>query len=119
MSTETIRTIRDGEPWTATATFTQLLSSEDTTSSTLLYVHRDHEDYQGRGALDGNLDYVSFTTSGVCRHKAAEALGGEAGRVGIGANTPYLSSGPARRSILDLTSLRTRQLEARERCDYI
>ena len=85
----------------------------------LLYVHGNRRVILGRGALDGHLDYVSFTTSGVCRHKAAETLGGEAGRVGIGANTPYLSSGPARRSILDLTSLRTRQLEARERCDYI
>ena len=62
---------------------------------------------------------LRLTTSGVCRHKTAEALSWEAGRVGIGVNTPYLSSGPARRSILDLTSLRTRQLEARERCDYI
>ena len=30
MSTETVWTIRDGEPWTATSTFTQLLSSCNT-----------------------------------------------------------------------------------------
>ena len=37
-STETIMTIRDGEPRTFTSTFTQLLSS----SSMLLNIHRDH-----------------------------------------------------------------------------
>ena len=42
-STETIRIIRDGEPRTATSTFTQLLSSERV--SALLYVYRDHKDY--------------------------------------------------------------------------
>ena len=36
-STETIRTIRDGEPWTATSTFTQLLSS---VAERLLYAFR-------------------------------------------------------------------------------
>ena len=40
-STETIRTVRDGEPRTATSTFTLLLSSVNI-SSMLLYVHRDH-----------------------------------------------------------------------------
>ena len=41
-STETIRLIRDGDPRTATSTFTQLLSSE---VSVLLYVHRNHQAY--------------------------------------------------------------------------
>ena len=40
--TETIRTIRDGKPRTATSTFTQLLVQF---SSVLLYVHRDRKDY--------------------------------------------------------------------------
>ena len=46
-STETIlRTIRDGEPRTATSTFAQLLSSEGLSSrSVLLYAHRDLKDY--------------------------------------------------------------------------
>ena len=51
-STQTIGTIRDGEPRMATSTFTQLLSS----SFMLLYVHRDHRDYQGQGADDGHFD---------------------------------------------------------------
>ena len=55
--TETIRVIRDGEPRTATSTFTQLPSSDVyCSSSMLLYVHRDHKDYKGRGAQDGHLD---------------------------------------------------------------
>ena len=38
--------IRDGEPRTATSTFSQLLSSEClSSSSVLLYVHRDRKDY--------------------------------------------------------------------------
>ena len=43
-STETIRTIRDGAPRTATPIFPQLLSSECSggSRSMLLYVHRDH-----------------------------------------------------------------------------
>ena len=65
-STETIRTIRDVEPRTATSTFTQLLSSaivggnttlctattesdnrkSPSSSSMLLYVHRDHKNYK-------------------------------------------------------------------------
>ena len=53
-----LRTVRDGEPRTATSTFTQLLSSEPTHSSPmLLYVHRDHKDYYGRVAQDGHLDF--------------------------------------------------------------
>ena len=46
-STETIRLIRDGEPRTATSTFTQLLSSDTTTEivSVLLYIHRNHQAY--------------------------------------------------------------------------
>ena len=50
-STETVRTIRDGdsEPRTSTSTFTQLLSSVLWVCSMLLYVHRDRTDYQGRG----------------------------------------------------------------------
>ena len=42
-STETLRTIRDGEPRTATSTSTQVLSSDQPCSSrALLYVHTDH-----------------------------------------------------------------------------
>ena len=48
-------TIRDGEPRTATSTFAQLLSSE-ILNSMLLYGHRDHKDYYGRGAQGGHLD---------------------------------------------------------------
>ena len=48
----------DGNPRTATSTFTQLLSSVmSNSSSVLLYVHRDHKDYYGRGAQDGHLDF--------------------------------------------------------------
>ena len=40
---ESTRIIKDKEPRTDTSTFTQLLSSEDSTvTSVLLYVHRDH-----------------------------------------------------------------------------
>ena len=43
--TDTIRPIRDEEPRTATSTFTQVLSSEClSSSSVLLYVHRDRKD---------------------------------------------------------------------------
>ena len=55
-SIETIRTIVDREPRVATSTFTQLLSSERERVSMLLYVHRDHKDYYGRGAQGGHLD---------------------------------------------------------------
>ena len=41
MSTETMQTIKDGDPRTSTAIFAQILSS----SFTLLYVHRDPQDY--------------------------------------------------------------------------
>ena len=51
MSTETTRAIRDGEPRTATSTFTKFLSS-DTSCSMLLCVHRDRKDHQ-----DGHLDF--------------------------------------------------------------
>ena len=45
-STDTLKTIRDGEPRTATSTFTQYLSSAlFISSSVLLYVHRDRTDY--------------------------------------------------------------------------
>ena len=44
-SAETIRTIRDGEPRTATSTLTQLLTSVGyTVRSVLLYFHSDHQD---------------------------------------------------------------------------
>ena len=42
-STEALRTIRDGEPRTATSTFTQLLSSKQQFSAAF-FVHRDHKD---------------------------------------------------------------------------
>ena len=48
----TIRTIRDGEPRTATSTYTQLLSSVYESS-----VHRDHTDAAGRG------DHLDFHTA--------------------------------------------------------
>ena len=45
-STETVGTIRDGEPRTATSIFTELLSSECLSSSSmLLYVPGDRRDY--------------------------------------------------------------------------
>ena len=49
----------DGEPrMVATWTFTQLLSSDLAPSRLmLLYVHRDHKDYYGQGALDGPLNF--------------------------------------------------------------
>ena len=53
-STETVGTIRDEEPKTSTSAFTQLLSF---VTSMLLYVHRDHKDYQGGGAQDVHLDF--------------------------------------------------------------
>ena len=40
-SSETVRTIRDGEPRTSTSTFTQLWVT--LASSVLLYVHKDHK----------------------------------------------------------------------------
>ena len=44
--TETVRAIRDGELRTTTSTFTQLQSSVCVTSSSvLLYVHRNHKAY--------------------------------------------------------------------------
>ena len=59
-STESIGTIRDGEPRTSTWTFTQLLSS----GSMLLYIQglllspKDHiMDYYGRGGQDVHLDF--------------------------------------------------------------
>ena len=46
-STETIWTIRGRKPSTSTSTFTQFLSSDkrESSSSVLLYVHRDYTDY--------------------------------------------------------------------------
>ena len=44
MSTETIRTFRDGEPKTATSSFTHLPSSEfQVFKLAFLYVHRNHK----------------------------------------------------------------------------
>ena len=45
-STETVRTVRDGEPRTATSTSTQCLSSVSDTvhPSVLFYIHRDRTD---------------------------------------------------------------------------
>ena len=58
-STETIRTIWDGEPRTATSTFTQLLSSLKISGprSMSLYGHKDSKDYYGQGAQDSHLDF--------------------------------------------------------------
>ena len=44
-STETIRTVRDGEPSTSTSTFTQLLISGSETSLMVLYIHRNYMAY--------------------------------------------------------------------------
>ena len=46
----------DSEPRPATSSFTQLLRP-DVRFSMLLYVHRDHKNYQGRGAKDSHLDF--------------------------------------------------------------
>ena len=58
-----------GSPGVSTSSFKLLLSSIcsrsrsaallllPNSSSVLLYVHRDHKDYQGRGAQDGHLDF--------------------------------------------------------------
>ena len=55
---QTVRTIRDGEPRTATSTFTQLLSFVRLSSSSeLLYVHRGHEGLLRTGAQDGHVDF--------------------------------------------------------------
>ena len=42
-STETVRTIKDGEPRTATSTFTQLLNSDVTSTETIRLI-RDGKD---------------------------------------------------------------------------
>ena len=69
-STETIRTSRDGEPRTATSTFTQLLSSAVYFffffKSVLLYVHREHKFCYGRGPQDGHLDFHKTPELGTC-----------------------------------------------------
>ena len=52
-----IKTIRDGEPRTATSTFTLLLSSVNI-SSVLLYVHRDHII---KTISEGHLDFHTAT----------------------------------------------------------
>ena len=59
-STETVQTIRDGEPRTATWTFTQLLRSATQRVQccfTSTETHRDRTDYSGWGAQDGHLDF--------------------------------------------------------------
>ena len=62
MSTETIRTIRDGEPSTATSTFAQLLSSDQRLNSQS-FVHccftsTETIELKGtRSALDRHLDF--------------------------------------------------------------
>ena len=64
MSTQTVTTIRDGEPRTATSVLLYVHRDHNdykveprTATSVLLYVHRDHNDYKGRGVQDGNLDF--------------------------------------------------------------
>ena len=61
-----MRLIGDWEPGASTSTFTQFLISVNghvqvqvqcCFSSVLLYVHRDRNDYSGRGARDGHLDF--------------------------------------------------------------
>ena len=79
-STEDAGTVRDWGPRTAISSFTQLLSSvyasvllydhrnqerigdgeprtATSTFTVLLYVHRNHQAYWGRGAQDGHLDF--------------------------------------------------------------
>ena len=64
-STETIRTIRDGEPRTATSTFTQLLTSEKAT------LHRDLNTRQLP-----SLTYSRATTTPVCVAEPASSAEG-------------------------------------------
>ena len=75
-STETIRTVRDGEPRTATSIFTQLLNSAATSSSMLLNLRpqrplellRPQRPYglSGTGAQDGHLHF--HTAPELCCH---------------------------------------------------
>ena len=62
----TVRTVRDGEPRTATSTFTQLLSSEvfGIFVSFLLFVHRGHKDCLGLGAIS-TFTQLSFEGLGI------------------------------------------------------
>ena len=52
--------MRNGEPGTTTSTFAQLLSSVENTSLMVLYVHKKHKAYWGRGAEN---DYLDFHTA--------------------------------------------------------
>ena len=62
----TVKTVRDGEPRTATSTFTQLLSSEvfGIFVSFLLFVHRGHKDCLGLGAIS-TFTQLSFEGLGI------------------------------------------------------
>ena len=62
-STETIRTIRDGEIRTATSTSTQLLSSLCFYCSVLLYVHREHTDYERRELRTATSTFTQLLSS--------------------------------------------------------
>ena len=63
MSIETIRTIRDGEPrlppWLSHSPWALVVPC-----SLLLYVHRDHKDYQGWGAQTTTLTFTQPLSSG-------------------------------------------------------
>ena len=72
-STETIRTVRDGEPRTATSTFAQLLSSANFKFNVALRPQRPYnKDYYGRGAQDGHLHFHTVTE--LCEFKFNVAL---------------------------------------------
>ena len=61
-STETIRTVRDWKPRTATSTFTQLLNSVGKLLlllQMLLYVHRDHKDGEPMTAISAFTQLLS------------------------------------------------------------
>ena len=48
--------MRDGEPWTATSTYTQLLSSDEPFLLWLSVAQKPYT-YWGRGAQDGHLGF--------------------------------------------------------------
>ena len=56
-SKETVRTVRDGEPRTATSTFTQLLSSAAPSQFNVTLRPQRPYGLLGTGALEGRLDF--------------------------------------------------------------
>ena len=64
---ETVRTVRNGKPRTATSTFTQLLSSEvfGIFVSFLLFVHRRYKDCLGLGTISTFTQLLSSEGFGI------------------------------------------------------